>query len=112
MKLNTLNESMDNIEKALTTDIDVVAETDLVLADAYRQHNEAEENIAAVTDELDKKSEMDGSPRVCLQKINSTFILGWQKQIGKYSDENAINRKYEEYIQAFFDKSFESMFLD
>ena len=39
-------------------------------------------------------------------------ILGWQKQIGKYSDENAINRKYEEYIQAFFDKYFESMFLD
>ena len=60
--------------------------------------------------ELDRQAEMDGSPRVCLQKINSTFILGWQKQIGKYSDENAINRKYEEYIQAFFDKYFESMF--
>ena len=61
-------------------------------------------------EELDRKSEMDGSPKVCLQKIKSTFILGWQKQIGKYSDDTAINRKYEEYIQAFFDKYFESMF--
>ena len=26
--------------------------------------------------ELDRKSEMDGSPKVCLQKIKSTFILG------------------------------------
>lgn len=60
--------------------------------------------------ELDRKSEMDGSPKVCLQKIKSTFILGWQKQIGKYSDDTAIDRKYEEYIQAFCDKYFESMF--
>lgn len=60
--------------------------------------------------ELDRKSEMDGTPKVCLQKIKSTFILGWQKQIGKYSDDTAIDRKYEEYIQAFCDKYFESMF--
>lgn len=60
--------------------------------------------------ELDRKSEMDGSPKVCLQKIKSTFILGWQKQIGKYSGDTAIDRKYEEYIQAFCDKYFESMF--
>ena len=63
-------------------------------------------------DEYDRESAASGSPRIDLQKIRYRFVADWEKRLSKAArlSEAAYERRREEYIQAFFDEYYESVF--
>ena len=62
--------------------------------------------------EYDRESAASGSPRIDLQKIKYRFVADWEKRLSKaaWQSEAAYERRHEEYIQAFFDEYYESVF--
>ena len=57
-----VKESMDNIQKVVNGDTDVVATVDVVTADAIDANNAAIKHKEEVEKELSKKAEEDGTP--------------------------------------------------
>lgn len=78
----------------------------ITYGEAY--HKYVEEKQA----EYDRESAASGSQRIDLQKIRYRFVADWKKRLSKaaWLSDAAYERRHEEYIQAFFDEYYESVF--